>query len=144
MLQDDRHLDMHEQMRNKSGNICVHACFLTAEVMSSPADANLMCVADCHVRGQKVTLVILVVEVARPHDVAKLFWRHLQIHNQIRRTTRYDCFQSLFAPPTIKKQVTMFPILKADLAHLLNNDSLIKSMATEPNVLVLKLLKYSV
>ncbi len=55
MLQDDRHLAMHEQMRNTSASayVCVSflcLCLLTAEVVSSPADADLMCVADRHVR----------------------------------------------------------------------------------------------
>lgn len=50
---------------------------LTAEVVSPPADADLMCVADCHVGRQKVTLVILVMQVSRPHDVTELLWRHL-------------------------------------------------------------------
>lgn len=76
-LQDDRHLGMHEQMGNMSEYICVRACFLTAEVVSSPADADLMCVADRYVCRQKVTLVILVVQVTRPHDVAELLWRNL-------------------------------------------------------------------
>ena len=74
---------MHEQMGNMSGYICVHVCHLTAEIVSSPADADLMRVADCHVSCQKVTLVILVVQVPRPHDVAELLWRHLHTtHNQ--------------------------------------------------------------
>lgn len=50
-----------------------------AEVVSSPADADLMCVADRHVRRQKVTLVILVVQVPRPHDVTELLWRNLAV-----------------------------------------------------------------
>lgn len=78
---------MHEQMRNMSEYICIRACrflclcLLTAEVVSSPADADLMCVADGHVRRQKITLVIFVVQVPRPHDVAELLRRHLQIQN---------------------------------------------------------------
>lgn len=50
---------------------------LTTEVVSSPADADLMCVADRHVGRQKVTLVILVVQVPRPHDVTEVLWRNL-------------------------------------------------------------------
>ena len=73
---------MHEQMGNMSEYICICECLLTAEVVSSPADADLMSVADRHVCRQKVTLMILVVEVPRPHDVTELFWRHLQTHNQ--------------------------------------------------------------
>lgn len=46
---------------------------LTAEVVPSPADAHLVRVADRHVRSQKVALVVLVVQVPRPHDVAELF-----------------------------------------------------------------------
>ena len=55
---------------------------LTAEVVSSPADADLMCVADRHVRRQKVTLVMLVVQVPHPHDVAELLRSDLRTHNQ--------------------------------------------------------------
>lgn len=51
---------------------------LTAEVVPSPADAHLVRVADRHVRSQKVTLVVFVVQVSSPYDVAELFGRDLQ------------------------------------------------------------------
>lgn len=54
---------------------------LTAEVVSSPADAHLVCVADGHVRSQEVALVVLVVQVSCPHDVTELFGRDLQTYN---------------------------------------------------------------
>lgn len=90
MLQGDRHLGMHEQMRNTSDYICVSfICPLTAEVVSSPADAHLMCVAYRHVRCQKVALVIFVVQIPGPHDVAELFRRHLQTSNQVTSSFGY-------------------------------------------------------
>lgn len=55
--------------------------FLTAKIVPSPADADLMCVADSHICRQKVALVIFVVQVARPHNVTELFWRYLQAEN---------------------------------------------------------------
>lgn len=54
---------------------------LTAEVVPSPADAHLVRVADGHVRSQEVALVVLVVQVSRPHDVAELFGGDLQRYN---------------------------------------------------------------
>lgn len=54
---------------------------LTAEVVPSPADAHLVRVADRHVRSQKVALVVLVVQVSCPHDVAELFGGDLQTYD---------------------------------------------------------------
>lgn len=73
-LRDDRHTAMREQTRNICVCACVFAslCLLTAEVVPSPADADLMRVADCHIRRHEVTLVILVVQVPGPHDVTEL------------------------------------------------------------------------
>lgn len=53
-------------------------CLLTAEVVSSPVDADLMCVADRHIGCQEVTLVILVMKVTCPDDVTELLRRHLK------------------------------------------------------------------
>ena len=59
-------------------NMCV--CPLTAEVVSPPADADAVCVADCHIRCHEVALVVFIVEVPRPHDVTELLWGHLHTH----------------------------------------------------------------
>lgn len=68
---------MHEQTKNTSEHVSF-VCLLTAEVVPSPADAHLMCVADRHIGSQKVALVILVVQVSCPHDVTELFRSDLQ------------------------------------------------------------------
>jgi hypothetical protein len=58
--------------------VCVYEV-LTAEVVSSPVDADLVSVADSYVGCQEVTLVGLIVEVACPHHITELFWRHLAV-----------------------------------------------------------------
>lgn len=68
-----------QRRRSASERSIIVLRHLTAEIVPPPADADLMCVADCHVGRQEVTLVILVVQVARPHDVTELLWRHLYI-----------------------------------------------------------------
>lgn len=82
-LQDDRHTAMREQTRNICVCACVCLCLLTAEVVPSPADADLMRVADCHIRRHEVTLVILVVQVPGPHDVTELLRSDLQTRKHV-------------------------------------------------------------